>query len=402
MATKKISPETQTTVLELTGKFGPQGFISKLFGSSGQKKDMMFTGKAKVVKGKDTASKIKPLQQGNDLLDMLLKIYTFLQKNFDEDKLAREKENNFKEEELIEAQKRHEKLLAALEELKKNLMPKDVTAVPESKDNEDNGPSIFDSLLEKLYEKLFGDLEQKLLDKLKNLLPKEIEEAAKKTALSKTGQLFSFLVGETALVPAFMFSLPWFMAAKSREEIDADPWNKKFDGIPYAQVARGKAKTQGEAAAQYQRDTVKRVKTKEEAKLFAESDLTDDELIKETGSNRKQLLTFAKSGKTQDLKDSTGSSNINLEVPKSPTPSTPSAEPKETPPPSEKLNTVTNDNNTAKINALPAPPSVSTINNTIQSGGPKKTKVHDKIDVPHVRNQEETFQKMILYSTRVV
>ena len=78
------------------------------------------------------------------------------------------------------------------------------------------------------------------------------------------------------------------------------------------------------------------------------------------------------------------------------------AEPKETPPPSEKLNTVTNDNNTAKINALPAPPSVSTINNTIQSGGPKKTKVLEKLDVPHVRNQEETFQKMILYSTRIV
>ena len=88
MATKKIKPQTQNTVLELTGKFGPQGLVSKLFGSSKEKKDMEFTGKAKVIKKSDTASKIKPLQQGNNLIDILSKIYTFLQKNYDADKLA--------------------------------------------------------------------------------------------------------------------------------------------------------------------------------------------------------------------------------------------------------------------------------------------------------------------------
>jgi hypothetical protein len=413
MATKKISPQTQTTVLELTGKFGPQGFISKLFGSSKEKKDMQFTGKAKVVKGKDTASKIKPLQQGNNLLDMLLKIYTFLQKNFDADKLAREKENNFKEEELLEAQKRHEKLLAALEDLKKNLMPKEVTAVPEKKDE---GPSLFDSLFKKLYEKLFGELEKKLLDKLKNLLPKEAEKSVEKAGSSRTAQLLAYLVGETIAVPAFLFSLPWFMAAKSKADIDKDPFNPKFDGIPYAQVARGKAKTQGEAAAQFQREVTNKSiggggygLTPSEAKNILENGTPKDieafggkEKLQEIASQPEapKVMPKGRGGLTQPPKVEPTSPTSNRFSAMGP--SKPKSAPVQGTPASDKLNNVVAQNNEAKINAMPAPPSVSTINNTIQSGGNKKTKAFEKLDVPHVRNQEETFRKMILYSTRVV
>jgi hypothetical protein len=88
---------SQETTLELTGSFGK--LTKFLFGSStSSKKDIAFTGKAKVVSDKGTASKIKPLQQGNEMLDMLMKIYQFMNKNFEEDKLHRELQNNFKEE----------------------------------------------------------------------------------------------------------------------------------------------------------------------------------------------------------------------------------------------------------------------------------------------------------------
>jgi hypothetical protein len=412
MATKKISPQTQTTVLELTGKFGPQGLISKLFGSSRENKDMEFTGKAKVVKGKDTASKIKPLQQGNDLLDMLLKIYTFLQKNFDEDKLSREKENNFKEEELIEAQKRHEKLLAALENLKKNLIPKEVTAVPEKTDN---GPSIFDSLLNKLYEKLFGDLEQKLLDKLLNRkLPTTPDEATQKGSV--LNKLLTFLIGNTSLVPSLAFVAPWLMAAYERRKIEENPNAPEYKDNPYAMVVRGEAKTQGESGAINQRKVTARtmggggyVPTPSEAKSALDSG--DQNVISSLGGKQKleeianqpeapKVMPKGRGGLAQPPKTEPISPTSNRFSAMGPT--TPKVNSVETPPSSSKLNTVTNDNNTAKINAMPAPPSVSTINNTIQSGGTKKTKVLEKLDVPHVRNQEETFQKMILYSTRVV
>lgn len=413
MATKKISPQTQTTVLELTGKFGPQGFISKLFGSSKEKKDMEFTGKAKVVKGKDTASKIKPLQQGNNLLDMLLKIYTFLQKNFDDDKLAREKENNFKEEELLEAQKRHEKLLAALEDLKKNLMPKEVTAVPEKKDED---PSLFDSLFEKLYEKLFGKLEEKLLDKLKGLLskPKTPLEAAEKG--SQLQNLLSFLVGETPLVPVLAFAAPWLGAAYERKKIEENPNAPEYKDNPYAMVIRGVAKTQGEAAAINQRKVIAKTAggggyepTPSEAKNILENGTPEDieafggkEKLQEIASQPEapKVMPKGRGGLTQPPKVEPTSPTSNRFSAMGP--STPKSAPVEATPASDKLNNVVAQNNDTKIDAMMPPPSVSTINNTIQAGGKKQTKALEKLDVPHVRNQEETFQKMILYSTRVV
>ena len=384
MATKKISPQTQTTVLELTGKFGPQGFISKLFGSSGQKKDMEFTGKAKVVKGKDTASKIKPLQQGNDLLDMLLKIYTFLQKNFDEDKLAREKENNFKEEELIEAQKRHEKLLAALEELKKNMAVNEKPTAEKEKEDESN---FFTKILG-----LIGGAE--VLGAMVSFF---------------TSPLF---LGTAATLAVLAFA--WKLWKKSDpEKVKETLTGQGPEGIAAAGLgAEGQLplynqdeedkKKLASMAHDYVKGQIKHEKDYSKLPLPA-LEAYRDELVgyggrAKTSPHYQKIQVLEKEIDKRNKQAEAVESNTNTSVKPTPTKS----ESVETAPPSEKLNTVTNDNNTAKINAIPAPPSVSTINNTIQSGGPKKTKVLEKLDVPHVRNQEETFQKMILYSTRVV
>ena len=100
MAKPNVAEKTVNTVLELTGKF-TLGFLKAVTGkgSATKEKNLSFDGKAKVVKGSgDTASKIKPLKQGNELLDMLMKIYNFMNKSFEEDKLHREKLDNFKEE----------------------------------------------------------------------------------------------------------------------------------------------------------------------------------------------------------------------------------------------------------------------------------------------------------------
>ena len=72
------------------------------------------------------------------------------------------------------------------------------------------------------------------------------------------------------------------------------------------------------------------------------------------------------------------------------------------PSPSEQLNNVVAENNDAKISEATAPPAVNTINNTIASGNKPQIKNAPKLDLPSVRNQEETFRRMIFYSTRVV
>lgn len=62
-------------------------------------------------------------------------------------------------------------------------------------------------------------------------------------------------------IPAEIMLLPWMMAGHERTKIDADPWNKAFDNIPYAMVARGQAKTQGQAGAMNARSAVKNFST---------------------------------------------------------------------------------------------------------------------------------------------
>jgi hypothetical protein len=70
-------------------------------------------------------------------------------------------------------------------------------------------------------------------------------------------------------------------------------------------------------------------------------------------------------------------------------------------PPSAKLNTVQSENNSAKVNAM-TEPSSSTINNVSTAKVSNQYATKPKSKIPPVRNLEESFQKMITYSTRVV
>jgi hypothetical protein len=71
-------------------------------------------------------------------------------------------------------------------------------------------------------------------------------------------------------------------------------------------------------------------------------------------------------------------------------------------PPTSKLNTVTAENNTAKIESLTAPAKSTTVNNVNSTAGKAERPITPRTKVPPVRNQEPTFQSMIIYSTRVV
>jgi alkylated DNA nucleotide flippase Atl1 len=113
-----------------------------------------------------------------------------------------------------------------------------------------------------------GQPTQAALTALQNLapeagvLPKEINTLL--SHWSNTGTMSSVArnlggkaLGASAVLPAAL-SLPWMMAAEERKKIDADPWNKQYDNNPYAMSVRSGGKiTQGQAAAQNQRNAVK-------------------------------------------------------------------------------------------------------------------------------------------------
>ena len=75
--------------------------------------------------------------------------------------------------------------------------------------------------------------------------------------------------------------------------------------------------------------------------------------------------------------------------------------PESSTPASAKLNAVQSENNTAKVNALTESPS-TTVNNSSVASSVSKPELPRRTKIPAVRNLEESFQKMIIYSTRVV
>jgi hypothetical protein len=110
-----------------------------------------------------------------------------------------------------------------------------------------------------------GQPTQAALNALQNLapeagvLPKEINTLL--SHWSNTGTLTNVatkLGASRAAVLPMALSMPWMMAAEERKKIDADPWNKQYDNNPYAMSVRSGGKTtQGQAAAQNQRNAVK-------------------------------------------------------------------------------------------------------------------------------------------------
>lgn len=124
---KAISLKTKARATRLKAKFDPlniakfmtggsrlgPAIVGKLLGRS--RKDIeYFTGRARPV---STSTKIGKLEGGGDssgMDGMLSKIYEFMKKNREEDVRHREIQNNFAEEKQNEADRRHRELLKAL------------------------------------------------------------------------------------------------------------------------------------------------------------------------------------------------------------------------------------------------------------------------------------------------
>ena len=384
----KISEQTKDAVVELTGKFS-KDFVKVASGkkTASKQKDVSFSGKAKEVKSDSkTASKIKPLKQGNELIDMLLKIYNFMDKNYNDDKLRREQENNFKEESQMEAGKRHARLLKSIEDLKKSLKVDKGTAevIP---GDDTGGGSLLDTIASVF-----------------NL---------GKTALTALGWLGG-LVASPLGVGLIGAVVAGTVGAWMVKQIAADPQAalRGEGGIGMAVAGLG---SEGQGPSYDEEQTSKELTKKAEQvdkKGLKKATLEELEakLQQQTEFGHVKTPEFAELTKEIALRKSEQAPDPAAAPSASPAAApaaAPSASPAASPaaapsvPASAKLNSVQAENNTAKIDEMAAPPEVN-INNSSTTSSTQKPTPQPKKKLPPVRNLEETFQKMIVYSTRVV
>jgi len=394
---EKFDPLNIAKFLTGGSNFAPAA-LGKLFGRS--KEDIArFSGsKLKDVSG--TATKIGSLEGENQTLDMLMKIYEFMQKT-QEDKIAqRDAENNFAEENKLEKDRRHKELIAAI--TGKPIIGK-VSATKAPADDKKEEDTIIST---------FG---------LKD---------AGKMALKGLGSLAAFAmspVGVAMLAAAAIGGFGYFIYKALKEEPSYEA-EQEARGIRQAELVGGLAGVKNEE------DRIKKLPEYERtmAELINyEKNYNEGEKLGDM-----QLAGFAKRGSesaraVEDYKAKRDGKTATAvtQTPQTPTPATEetptsSAVPMaggggggtnsptasaasagggtsvamESPNMGSQLQSAQAQNLDMQIPVSSKDPSIA-INNTTKVSN---TTTKEKKNLPAVRNMEETFQRMILYSTRVV
>lgn len=389
---KGISQKTSAAMTGIKQRFDPLNVAKFVTGGSnlapavlgrltGRKsKDIkFFTGK----KQYDTASKIKPVEEGDGLNDMLAKMLSFMQNVNSAEQSRLDQMKQFEEENALERAKRHKELIEAITGKPYTGDPKKATA---SKIPDSSGGGIVDDILSTL----------------------GLAQIAK-SALSGLGKLATFAMGPigapllaAAAIGAFGYFI--YKALKAEPSYEAE---QEAKGLEQARAVGGLAGVKDEED--------RRKKMPEYDRTMAE--IQDYETYRNEGEklNNKQLEGFAKRGPgaleaVEDYKAArdkyqkiVGEAPAPMPAPAEapsavPTPASAMEEPSAMPESGTKLSQVQNENLDLSVpESNPDPTSV--INNNSVKSYAEGT---GKIPMPAVRNTEPTFQNMILYSTRVV
>jgi len=365
----------------------------------------------KLAKDTSKATKIPLIKSEDDVLDSRTKIHNLLKNSYQDKLKSVEKQNQFKEEHDIEKKKQNEEFLKAIKDLKGG--KENVEEKPTAEKEESNTS-------------ILGDLLGVLQD-MKDLYD----------VLKKAGPwLATVMGGPMALAGAIsaIILAPFALSAGEKAEIDKDPYNKKYDNNAYALSVRSKKEggnlTEGQAAAQLQQKALKQI-PRNQVEDFVKSDLTDAELKKELGNDREGLKKWLTDNPKKDAMyqvPMAGSQTASSAPPAPSAPATPPASTTQTTTPpssggtgeqsaspapaasmatpasggetstSQKFNAVNSENLDMK---LPQEPSnrgttITNIQRNQQEGA------SSNLPLPGVRNDEPTFQRMILNSLRVV
>jgi hypothetical protein len=351
--------------------------LGKLFGRSKEDISRFSGSKLKDVGG--TATKIDALQSENQTLDMLMKIYEFMQKSYEDKIEQRNKENAFAEENQMEKERRHKELIAAIT----------------------GKPMGIEKTAEKVQEKRTSFVD----DVLSAFGGLTLAKTAF-TTLATVAKFFAFNpVGLAILGSVALGALFWKLFSDKSGYEDANSELSK--GLKQAESVGGLSGVKDEAE--------RRKKLPEYDRTMAE--IQDFQQFQNEGDklNDKQLEGFANRGPgaleaVEDYKQQRDTyekiSGVKTPQPittapsAAPAPSAPMAEPAavESIPTGQALSSAQSQNLDLNIPESKSDPS-SVVNNTVTASN--KT-IEPTEPMPSVRNQEPTFADMILYSTRVV
>jgi len=423
---EKIDPLRIAKFLTFGSSLGPS-LYGRLAGRS--KEDISyFSGRNRPIReNRNTADRIGSIGNGmggdggdsKGINTMLLKIYDFMKKTREGDVRAKELTKNHEEELDTEAERRHQDLLKVLDKLvnsKGTTIAEKIQTAPE----QDKG--IFDFLKD-------------LMD-LKDVF----------SLMKQSGKwLLTLLGGKVVLATSIagLLLTPFVMSSIEKEEINKDPYNKKYDNNAYALSVRNKKEggnlTEGQAAEQLRSKSVKQFPRKA-IEEFVASDFTDAELKKEVGDDRETLKQWLKdnpkpgamyqgkvadTSSTQQAKErqlvampaesaaqarsdfaKTDPRLIGSTPEATATPNQSSAETNRlanagtTPNASTQLNNTMSENLNAKLAPMITPKTSQVVNNVNQSQN--STNLVETLGTLNVRNEDDTFMRMIVNSTRVV
>jgi len=354
--------------------------LGKLFGRS--KEDIArFSGSKLRDDSGSTATKIGKLEGENETLDILMKIYEFMQKSNEEKIKQRDSENSFAEENKLEKDRQHKALIAAI-----TGKPIGVKEKPTAEKVEENRNNFLDDVLS-----VFGGL--------------SLAKTAF-TTLATVAKFFAFSpVGLAILGSVALGVLFWKLFSDKSGYEDAN--SELSMGLKQAESVGGLAGVKDEAAARKKMPEYER--TMAEIQDFQQYQNEGDKL------NDQQLQGFAKRGPgaleaVEDYKKQRDTyekiSGVKTPEPitsspsSAPAPSAPMGEPPavESSSTGQALNVAQNQNLDLSIPQSKTDPTTVVNNNSVKS----YDKTGTKISMPSVRNQEPTFQSMILFSTRVV
>jgi hypothetical protein len=456
---KTLSQKMKARATGLKEKFDPLNIVKWMTGGSNlapailgrllgrSKKDMeYFTGKSKPVRGKNT--RIDTLEKTDGMTEVLDKIYGFMKKTLEYDTKRREKDADFRESQQLDDERRHKELIKALEGIGAPV----ATATPVKEDKGDGIFGILKGFLTTVFGKVFRSMKKAfewIMD-LKKYVPKIIEFFEKwvpRILEFFESPLFLEVLGPALAIGAagYLFEKWW---KKHQEEMsqgnveeartgggataaaaaaEMERLRKEGDEISdpdirermeTQQVIRDDAINRMNAFREdfYKHSGFRKSKNwfgsgftykdssgKEPSKEMnaAAEDFAEDQYKKIwTGEVQDPIGKFKEGNKYVKMLSERGNKGRGSVNPPMVNPDQPAPAVQQTPNVGQKLNSVTDENNSLNIEDQIQKEIEETVNNTnvtsMNSAPPSKVRL------PAIRNTEDTFSRISFYNTRPV
>lgn len=343
-----------------------------------------------------TATKIGKMEGDSGLNDVLNKIYTFMKNNQENDIKHQELQNNRREEEMMESDKKHKELMAALSKLTGNMGGKETAERVSSNDNSMSLLDIFSSLAS------LKDILGQLLKRAGLTIANGVLSAGRFALGALATPAVGVIAGSVAIAGAAKY-LQDKQIEKAAERGD----KKEVSRLLFEQAYPGEA--------------ILNIPPEELPKIYDEIDKLADDVIIAARERNPQKSSGTTIGEAAQARSEFAKMDPRLlGTPEQPATASPVTEATQarsdfakTDPrmigsateaeaaagASANLVRATNENNNLKLNELTSTPAATTINSSTTNAR-KISQTSGAL--PPVRNLEETFQRMILNSTRVV